>query len=135
MERRKLLQLASYGALGLCAGGAGTWVLGAGRSRVALPVTLGALEDFPLDSARVVAAHDVLVLRDARGLAFISTRCTHLGCRVRVVGSQLVCPCHAGRFTLEGKVISGPPPAPLARLEGGVSQDGRVYVFTQRVSG
>ena len=134
MDRRKLLQLASYGALGLCAGGAGSWVLGAGR-RVALPVTLGALEDFPPDSARVVAAHDVLVLRDTRGLAFISTRCTHLGCRVRVVGAQLGCPCHGGRFTLEGKVVSGPPPSPLTRLEGGVSQDGRVYVFTRRVSG
>ena len=28
----------------------------------------------------------------------------------------LLCPCHAGKFDLEGNVISGPPPQPLPRL-------------------
>jgi cytochrome b6-f complex iron-sulfur subunit len=29
---------------------------------------------------------------------------------------DFLCPCHAGRFTADGVVLSGPPPRPLARL-------------------
>lgn len=41
--------------------------------------------------------------------------CTHLGCAYRWVeqSKQFFCPCHAGVFSLTGKVVSGPPPRPL----------------------
>lgn len=41
--------------------------------------------------------------------------CTHLGCTVQYRGDERViwCACHNGRFDLEGRPISGPPPKPL----------------------
>lgn len=48
-----------------------------------------------------------------------SPRCTHLGCAYRWAGSkhEFVCPCHASRFAITGRVLSGPAPRPLDRYE------------------
>ena len=45
----------------------------------------------------------------------MSAVCTHLGCIVKWVEAdqELLCPCHGGRFSTEGAVLGGPPPAPL----------------------
>lgn len=53
------------------------------------------------------------------GFLALSATCTHLGCLVRwrTDEGQFVCPCHNGRFDAEGNVVSGPPPAPLHRIE------------------
>ena len=131
MDRRRLLQLASFGALGLAGGGIGLWALGANR-RQPLPLKLGPLEDFPPGSARILEAHGVLVHRSREGLAFISTRCTHLGCRVRLAGEQLLCPCHRGRFDLAGRPLGGPPTKRLPWLQGGVGAAGEVYLIVGR---
>jgi len=51
-------------------------------------------------------------------LSSLSATCTHLGCLVsynRVLG-EFVCPCHGGRYNLQGDVIGGPPPRPLEKL-------------------
>jgi cytochrome b6-f complex iron-sulfur subunit len=55
--------------------------------------------------------------RDKGFLAF-SRVCTHLGCLVKYDQDRqvFICPCHAGTFDLEGNVISGPPPKPLAKF-------------------
>ena len=41
--------------------------------------------------------------------------CTHLTCIVIYESDTgtLLCPCHNGRFDLNGNVVSGPPPKPL----------------------
>lgn len=60
-----------------------------------------------------------VVIRKAGGeLAAFSAVCTHLGCIVQwqKEQQQFLCPCHAGRYTADGTVISGPPPKPLVRL-------------------
>lgn len=47
-------------------------------------------------------------------------RCTHLSCPVEYQPEQnrLYCPCHNGAFALEdGRVLQGPPPRPLPRVE------------------
>jgi Rieske Fe-S protein len=46
----------------------------------------------------------------------MSAKCTHEGCTVQFVrADQIVwCACHNGKFALDGRVISGPPPRPLA---------------------
>lgn len=60
-----------------------------------------------------------------KGYVAVSRVCTHLGCLVQYdkKGKRLICPCHAGEFDLEGKVLSGPPPKPLEtiplKVEGG----------------
>lgn len=60
-----------------------------------------------------------------RGFVVLSRVCTHLGCLVQYdkKGKRLLCPCHAGIFDLDGKVLSGPPPKQLEsiplKVEGG----------------
>ena len=68
----------------------------------------------------------VFIRRDKDGtLTAFSAICTHLGCLVNYnrLKAEFICPCHGGRYNLDGKVVAGPPPAPLNRLpvkaEGG----------------
>jgi len=48
----------------------------------------------------------------------LSATCSHLGCRVRWDDdkSQYRCPCHGGAYDRAGKVVGGPPPQPLRRV-------------------
>jgi len=48
----------------------------------------------------------------------ISTTCTHLGCRVSWSEADRLfkCPCHGGRYTIDGAVADGPPPRSLDEL-------------------
>ena len=45
-------------------------------------------------------------------------QCTHLGCAYHWDDpkKQFLCPCHTSVFSIDGKVISGPAPAPLDRF-------------------
>lgn len=66
-----------------------------------------------------VARGTVYVLTDdGRTYTVLSNVCTHAGCGVRWDPDQKAfqCPCHNGRFTKTGKVLSGPPPRPLRRF-------------------
>jgi Rieske Fe-S protein len=60
----------------------------------------------------------VFIDRDGQGYRALSATCTHLGCRVNWDASseQFRCPCHGGVYDREGRVVSGPPPAPLQQL-------------------
>jgi cytochrome b6-f complex iron-sulfur subunit len=66
----------------------------------------------------------VIVNRPDKGFIAFSRVCTHLGCLVEYHRGlrRFICPCHAANFDLEGSVISGPPPKPLAiiplRIDG-----------------
>jgi Rieske Fe-S protein len=59
------------------------------------------------------------------GIAVLSVTCTHLGCGVSWSAEKkaFLCPCHGGVYGMDGAVLAGPPPRPLARLpfaiEGG----------------
>jgi cytochrome b6-f complex iron-sulfur subunit len=57
----------------------------------------------------------VLKKKDQK-LAALSAKCTHEGCTVQYVpaDSLIWCACHNGKFSVDGRVISGPPPRPLA---------------------
>jgi len=59
----------------------------------------------------------------------ISATCTHLGCTVKWNSdtAEFKCPCHGGRFSECGDVLSGPPPAPLKRVPSQV-RDGEIFV-------
>ena len=62
----------------------------------------------------------LLVRLTADRFAAFGQKCTHLGCPVQYRAEKkcLHCPCHEGFFNAEdGKVISGPPPRPLPRVE------------------
>ena len=60
--------------------------------------------------------------------AAFNGRCTHLGCAYSWQANQrqFGCPCHAGVFGVDGKVLAGPPPRSLdplqTRIEAGELQ-------------
>jgi len=61
-------------------------------------------------------------------------RCTHLNCPYywdRDKG-MFQCPCHDGKFDMDGNVIGGPPPRPLDRLEFTIEK-GSILVSGQTV--
>lgn len=63
------------------------------------------------------------------GLIALSPVCSHLGCLVNwdTNRSEFLCPCHGGRYDMEGRITGGPPPAPLSRLPLEV-KGGKVYI-------
>ena len=63
-------------------------------------------------------------------LAALNAVCTHEGCTVtfRPGESVIWCPCHDGRFDLNGRVLSGPPPRPLAKYVAKRQSDGTITV-------
>ncbi|MEJ5224374.1 MAG: Rieske (2Fe-2S) protein [Anaerolineales bacterium] len=65
-------------------------------------------------------------------LLILSSRCTHLACRVswHDEAKAFICPCHDAQFGREGEVLNGPPPRPLDRYEEfQVDVDGNVSIF------
>jgi menaquinol-cytochrome c reductase iron-sulfur subunit len=76
---------------------------------------------------RTVLEKPVYVVKNPSGqLTVLSAVCTHLGCTVPWIDEQkkFICPCHKGMFSLEGKLLGGPPPRDMdvlpMRVENGV---------------
>ncbi len=74
-------------------------------------------------------ANRVFLAAAGGDLTAFSSVCTHLGCLVNWDNNkkEFICPCHAGKYDMNGNVIAGPPPKPLTRLPLKI-EDGKVYV-------
>jgi len=59
-----------------------------------------------------------------------SSTCTHLACNViwREEEEIFECPCHSGRFDINGQPIAGPPTKPLSALAHKI-QDEKLMVY------
>ena len=70
----------------------------------------------------------VLVNVDGDVRGFIAV-CTHEGCPLGWNENQhlIRCPCHGGAYDTSCRVVDGPPPLPLTRLETVVAK-GRIWV-------
>ncbi len=81
-----------------------------------------------------VSGQRVIVLQASDQLHAFSAKCTHEGCTVTYQPGQSViwCPCHDGRFDLNGRVISGPPPQPLAKYAVQRQPDGGIVVSAEK---
>lgn len=57
----------------------------------------------------------ILLQKQPGEFVALSAVCTHLGCIVKWVEAdrELLCPCHGGRFSVDGAVLGGPPPSAL----------------------
>lgn len=79
--------------------------------------------------AREERVGTVWVTRAQDGVVVLSSVCTHMGCNVSWSSADraFVCPCHGGRYDLEGRVIAGPPPRPLRRHAARV-EDGQLWI-------
>lgn len=89
------------------------------------------LEELPPGSSTKVTflKQPVLVFNVDETVKAFSAICTHEGC---VVGwsesdQDIECPCHGGEFDTDGKVIAGPPPAPLFPFDT-VVEDGVIFL-------
>jgi len=82
-----------------------------------------------------VGRERLLVFEDAKGeLRALDAKCTHEGCTVRYVARDALiwCACHNGRFDLDGRVLAGPPPRPLARHSVLRDSEGAITVSLAR---
>lgn len=83
---------------------------------VPVPVTLRIAR--PDGASEVVERRVVYLVRSGDRVRALDSTCTHLGCRTKfnAESMQIECPCHGGVYDSAGRVISGPPPAPLASM-------------------
>lgn len=82
--------------------------------------------ELPPNSAKVFRFGNkpaILVNTPQGVLKAFSAICTHLNCTVQYTkeASYIWCACHNGKFDLNGKVISGPPPKPLEEYKVNVA--------------
>ncbi len=115
------------GAAALGAGATAPVLQYVGNFRKELPdfVVLDAAQyDVPVGKAKTtrygpLAVLIVRALEGEDGLRVFDATCTHLECNVGYKEDERViyCACHGGYFDLNGRVLSGPPPAPLRQFE------------------
>ena len=141
LPRRDVLRMtAGCGAVAMCLAGCSNAQSADQRTTSTPPGTdgpptrraLAAVSDIPahapLDVSAAAGAPTFLV-RSGRAVRALSGVCTHAGCPVgwRLDQQAFVCPCHSGTYTLQGAVVSGPPPRPLDRLPVRI-KNGNVYL-------
>jgi Rieske Fe-S protein len=76
----------------------------------------------------------VIVFKDRKDeLRALSAKCTHEGCTVQYKADESIvwCACHNGRFDVDGRVLSGPPPRALATYRTTGSLETRIVVSKQ----
>ncbi|MDF1523603.1 MAG: ubiquinol-cytochrome c reductase iron-sulfur subunit [Trueperaceae bacterium] len=150
VSRRKVLGALFWGVAGLggvaTLGTAGRFLVGnALEPKAQRWVELGTAADFPTGKVQrhvySITVADAWRDSERRGVLYAYTddneefvvldgTCTHLGCSVQWQedADHFACPCHAGFFTREGEVVSGPPPRPLQRVDAKV-ENGIVKVL------
>jgi Rieske Fe-S protein len=81
-----------------------------------------------------VSGKRVLVFQNAaQEILAIDAKCTHEGCTVQYLPGESViwCACHNGRFDLDGRVLSGPPPRPLPKYTTERLEDGGILILPE----
>lgn len=68
---------------------------------------------------------------DPQDVRILSSRCTHLSCRVNWSDEAqgFICPCHDALFDRDGKVVSGPPPEALGHFDYEIDDQGNVVIL------
>jgi cytochrome b6-f complex iron-sulfur subunit len=101
--------------------GAGSTPLPAGRPEELAP---NAVREVELGEERVFLA------RGERGLFALSSKCPHLGCRLRLSpsGETFACACHGSLFSSEGVLLRGPAARSMERFPVALSPSGELLV-------
>lgn len=96
------------------------------------PVRVGPEDELPVGSSKTVpfGRYPAIVIHTEEGLRAYSAVCTHFSCIVKWEEDDQViaCPCHDGYFEAKtGKVLSGPPPTPLEKIDVTI-EDGEIFI-------
>ncbi len=120
----KFLVLTSFGML---AGNIWIWAKSVLRREArALPqMRIATTDELAVGEVKLFAYpgpddHCILVRPSADKFVAYSQKCTHLSCAVYYSreNNRIECPCHEGYFSVDdGRVLQGPPPRPLPRIE------------------
>lgn len=111
-------------------------------------IPLGKLDSFPVGTPTLATftrsktngwekatnSYGVFVLRKSENEVVVySNVCTHLSCHVNWNADQklFICPCHDGRFNIDGQVVKEPPPKPLNRYETKIENGTLSIHFTE----
>ena len=91
-------------------------------------VSVGKNADIPTNSGKIFkfgSKPGIIIRTDTGQLKAFSASCTHLSCIVQYdpAGKQIICACHNGKYDLNGKNVSGPPPRPLDEFTVNVKGD------------
>jgi len=91
-------------------------------------VKAGKFSDMEKESGKIIkfGTKPVILIRTANGeVRAFSATCTHLDCTVqfRKDFGMIWCACHNGKYDLNGRNISGPPPRPLDEFRVMVQDD------------
>jgi len=129
VTRRKVLKgvLGFLGAIGLgniLYGMCRFWTPGAGGG-AAVEMALSEIPEGGTVQFQYGGIPGILFRAEDGSFKAFSLICTHLACTVswNPEKREFYCPCHEGFFDAEGKVLSGPPPAPLERWKVEVRGD------------
>jgi cytochrome b6-f complex iron-sulfur subunit len=81
-------------------------------------VNAGKISAIALNSGQIIkfGSKPVILIRSPQGdLRAFSATCTHLSCTVAYKSDLgiMLCACHNGKYDLNGRNVSGPPPRPL----------------------
>ncbi|MGD8344782.1 MAG: ubiquinol-cytochrome c reductase iron-sulfur subunit [Desulfobacterales bacterium] len=68
----------------------------------------------------------------AGNIHIFSSTCTHLACNIiwREDEKIFECPCHSGRFDIDGRPIAGPPTKPLSVLKHKIEDENLLVYLT-----
>ena len=87
---------------------------------VTLAIDAGSALSAVGSAALVQSALETLLVAHTAGTTFVAltAMCTHEACTVTGFQNQTyVCPCHGSEFDTTGRVLKGPAPAALRRLQ------------------
>lgn len=105
--------------------------LAGGKSWVAVPLTKAPkLKAVGGSMVTRIRGKELLLVRDGENSAHaFEAKCPHEFCDLNYApdSQKIECPCHAGLFDLNGKVLEGPPPRPLETYSAVV--DGERILF------
>ncbi len=97
-------------------------------------LSLGKADDMLNSSSKMFKLGNkpgILIKTDSGEFKAFNATCTHLECTVQYKKDEnlIWCACHNGRYDLNGKNISGPPPRPLTPYNV-IVQKGEVFITT-----
>ncbi|MFC1917429.1 Rieske 2Fe-2S domain-containing protein [Chloroflexota bacterium] len=145
VSRRKFLK----GVLGIASGAIGVtlavpligyFLSPAWRKGKKLPVPIARIKDIPLNLPTYVTYEERIndgwhvttlskgawiINKDNKDITVFDPRCTHLNCPYYwdKEAEIFLCPCHDGKFDIQGNVIGGPPPRSLDKIQIDIAED------------